>query len=76
MNRFGSEVSAMRSSTVSWATGVIAIVEPRVKGPEISMRSMSAFHSPQLGTSDQRRQIDSGEAVVSTLCSDAHIARA
>jgi hypothetical protein len=34
---------------------------------------MSAFHSPQFVTSDQRRQMDSGDAVVSTLCSVVHI---
>jgi hypothetical protein len=66
----------MRSSTVSWPTGVISIVLPGANGPEISIRSMSAFQSPQVETSDHNRQIDSGEAVVSMLCSAAHIGRA
>jgi hypothetical protein len=39
------------------------MVLPVVKGPEISMCSMSAFHSGQRATSDQRRQIASGDAV-------------
>jgi hypothetical protein len=59
----------MWSSTVSWPLVVIEIVLPAAKGPETSIHSMSAFHSPQVATSDQRRQIDQGEAVVSMLCS-------
>jgi hypothetical protein len=72
----GSETSAMRSSPVSWPRGVMEILLPGSNGPQISIRSMSAFHSPQVATSDHRRQMDSGEAVVSTLYSAAHIARA
>jgi hypothetical protein len=52
---------------------VIAIVLPGAKGPVISIRSMSAFQSAQVVTSDQRRQMDSSDAVVSTLCSVVHI---
>jgi hypothetical protein len=43
------------------------------KGPLISILSMSAFQSPQVVTSDQSRQTDSADAVVSTLCSVVHI---
>jgi hypothetical protein len=63
----------IRSLTVYWPTGVIAIVLPTANGPEIVIRSMSPFQSPQLGTSDQSRQINSADAVVSRLCSAIHI---
>ncbi len=42
-------------------------------GPTSSIRSMSPFHSGQPSTSAHRRQIASGAALVSTLCSVAHI---
>jgi hypothetical protein len=53
-------------------TGVIEMMLPGAKGPTISMCSMSAFHSGQLGTSRQSPQIASGEALVSMLCSVVH----
>jgi hypothetical protein len=58
---------------VSCPIGVIEIVLPTANGPEISIRAMSPFQSGHVATSDQRRQIASGEAVVSMLCSVVHI---
>jgi hypothetical protein len=72
-NSSGSTASAMRSSTGSWPAGVIVIVLPAAKGPESSIRSMSAIQSGQPATSDHRRQIASGGAVVSMLCSLVHM---
>lgn len=58
-----------RSSSVSWPAGVIAIVLPAAKGPEM----MSAFHSSHVATSDHSRRVDSGVTVVSMLCSVVRI---
>jgi hypothetical protein len=58
---------------VSSPMGVTEIVLPTATGPEISIRAMSPFQSGHVATSDQRRQIASGEAVVAMLCSMVHI---
>ena len=63
----------MCSSTVSSPMGVIEIVVPTSNGQEISIRSTSSFQSDQDATSDQRRQMASGDVAVPMLCSVAHI---
>jgi hypothetical protein len=55
--------------------GIIEIVLPTAHGPEISIRAMSPFQSGHGATSDKQCQIASREAVVSMLCSVAHITR-
>jgi hypothetical protein len=51
-----------RGSQRSSPIGVIEIVLAVANDPEIPIRSMSAFHSGHPATSDQSRQIASGEA--------------
>src|SRR5262245_37743065 len=46
---------------------------PDANGPISSIRSMSGFHSGHAATWAQSRQTSSGDALVSTLCSVAHI---
>src|SRR6266536_4934506 len=73
-NSSGSAASAIRSSIGSSPTGVISIRPPTANGPSSVIRSISAFHVGQPGTSAQRRQIASGAALVSMVCSVVHIA--
>lgn len=58
---------------VSSPIGVIRILLSAANSPTNSIRSMSPFHSGHPATSAHTRQICSGAAVVSTLCSVAHI---
>src|SRR5512133_1251901 len=74
-NSSGSMASAMPSSTGSSPGGVIKIVLPTANGPRSSIRSTPAFHSGQRSTSAQSRQTAGALAVVSTLCSTAHMKR-
>jgi hypothetical protein len=53
--------------------GVITIVLPTANGPRSSIRSTPAFHSGQRSTSAQSRQTAWALALVSTLCSTAHM---
>jgi hypothetical protein len=71
-NSTGSTASAIRSSIASCPIGVIAMRPPAANEPSSSIRSM-LFHSGQPGTSAQSRQICSGRALVSMLCSAVHI---
>src|SRR6266516_5500627 len=72
-NSSGSTASAIRSSTGSSPIGVITILLPAANGPTCSIRSMSLFHAGHPGTSAHSRQISSGAALVSMLCSVAHM---
>src|SRR5262249_10830538 len=53
--------------------GVIKIVLPIANGPSSSIRSTPAFHAGQPATSAQSAQTSSADAVVSTVCSFAHV---
>ena len=73
MKSFGSTAFAIRSSIGSPPIVVITILLPAANGPINSICSMSSFQSGHLATSAHSRQTCSGVAVVSMLCSFAHI---